>query len=81
MGFNATFKESDNLNATFKESQDLHAKFGNVQIIEAGRYPPLAEKPKINHHTLIGDQTGAELDLQDKMLEITEQEIDVIIFG
>ena len=46
-----------------------------------GSYPPLTEKPMINHEVLIGDKSSEELHLQDFMNQITEQDIDNIIFG
>ena len=46
-----------------------------------GAYPPLTEKPMINHEVLLGDKTSEELHLQDYMNIITEQDIDNIIYG
>ena len=46
-----------------------------------GSYPPLTEKPMINHEVLIGDKSSEELHLQDFMNQITEQDIDQIIYG
>lgn len=48
---------------------------------QIGYYPLLLNKPKINEVTLIGNKTSEELHLQHKMNEITNQEIDEIIFG
>ena len=46
-----------------------------------GSYPPLTEKPMINHEVLIGDKSSEELHLQDFMNTITEQDIDNMIYG
>ena len=47
----------------------------------SNNYNTLTNKPQINSVTLIGNKTGEELNLQDKMKEITNQEIDTIIYG
>lgn len=44
-------------------------------------YEELRNKPKINSKELIGDKTGKDLNLQDKMDRITEHDIDVIMYG
>lgn len=44
-------------------------------------YGRLANKPKINGVELEGNKIDYELYLQHKMQEITEQDIDNIIFG
>ena len=44
-------------------------------------YEKLVNQPKINSIILIGDKTSNELKLQDKMSEVTLQEIDEIIYG
>ena len=44
-------------------------------------YNNLTNKPSINDVTLIHNKTSAELGLQDRMDEITPQDIDNIIFG
>ena len=43
-------------------------------------YPYLTNLPKINGYTIIGDKEDYEYDLQHKMDEITNQEIDKIIY-
>lgn len=44
-------------------------------------YEKLFNKPQINLVTLIGNKTGEELGLQNKIQDITEQDIDRIIYG
>ena len=44
-------------------------------------YEELRNKPKINSKELIGDKTGKDLNLQDKMDRITEHDIDIMMFG
>ena len=44
-------------------------------------YEEFRNKPKINSKELIGDKSGSDLNLQDKMDRITEHDIDVIMYG
>lgn len=44
-------------------------------------YPALTNKPQINSVELIGNKTSAEIGVQDKMIAITEQDIDEIMYG
>lgn len=44
-------------------------------------YLPLSDKPQINYITLVGNKTGEELGLQETIYDITEQDIDNIIYG
>lgn len=44
-------------------------------------YNSLTNKPQINGVTLIGNKTSREIKVQDLMDEITEQDIDEIIYG
>lgn len=44
-------------------------------------YNKLLNKPSINSVELIGNKTSAELFVQDAMDEISEQDIDTIVFG
>lgn len=46
-----------------------------------GDYNELPNKPKINSVELVNNKTGGDLGLQDKMAEITNSEIDTIVFG
>lgn len=62
---------------------------GNIRTGSGGAKLPidyeddkqLINRPSINDVVLIGNKTGEDLKLQDEMTEITEQEIDNIIFG
>ena len=44
-------------------------------------YNGLANKPKINGVTVIGMKEGPDYHLQNKMEEVTPQDIDKIIYG
>lgn len=44
-------------------------------------YEELKKKPKINSKELIGDKSGSDLNLQDKMDRVTEHDIDIMMFG
>ena len=47
----------------------------------ANDYETLANKPKINGVTVIGIKEGPDYNLQNKMYEVTPQDIDKIIYG
>lgn len=55
----------------------------NYIISEGGTrdYNRLINQPQINSITLIENKTSEELGLQDKIYDITEQDIDNIIYG
>lgn len=44
-------------------------------------YEDLKNKPKINSKELIGDKSGSDLNLQEKMDLMTEHDIDIMMFG
>ena len=47
----------------------------------ATSYTDLEDLPRINSVELLNNKTGGDLGLQDKMAEITNSEIDTIVFG
>lgn len=56
----------------------------SVSLEEGGGtkdYRYLANKPMINSVELIGDKSGSDLNLQDKMDRVTEHDIDIMMFG
>ena len=71
----------EDLNAKFLDAEQINATFGEVIRVATGNYEELNNKPKINNVEVIGSKDGEEYKLQNKMDEITEQEIDNIIFG
>lgn len=46
----------------------------------ATSYNQLADKPSINGHTVVGDKSGEDYKLQDKMQFLTVQEIEKILY-
>lgn len=65
---------------------DLRLDRGDVGIFYnpgsgTSDYENLANKPKINGVTVIGEKLGADYHLQDLMGTITPQDIDDIIYG
>lgn len=60
-------------------SFDLDSQYGGSG--GTSNYNSLTNKPKINGVTVIGDKTSSDYFLQDLMNDITEQEIDNILFG
>lgn len=52
-----------------------------IQATEATSYNRLYDKPQINGVELVGNKTSPEIHVQHEMDEITEQEIDNIIYA
>lgn len=73
-----TIGKTKGIDLDITKKEQINLNFTNKAI---GSYPPLTLKPSINGYTIIGDKTGDDYDLQNKMNEITEQEIDNVIFG
>lgn len=59
---------------------DFKAELGYVSV--NNRYAPLPDKPQINYRVLeAGNNTYDYLGVQEKISDITEQDIDRIIYG
>lgn len=59
---------------------DFKAELGYVSV--DNRYAPLPDKPQINYHVLeAGNNTYEYLGIQEIIDDITEQDIDNIIYG
>lgn len=59
---------------------DFKAELGYVSV--DNRYAPLPDKPQINYRVLeAGNNTYDYLGVQEKINDITEQDIDRIIYG
>ena len=71
----------------YDKSATPSAETGKFKKLEGGggggtdSYLDLDDLPQINGVELINNKTGGDLHLQDKMNEITNQEIDNIIFA
>ena len=79
--FKATFQSNETFNAGLKESNGLNATFGNSAGGSGTRdYEKLINQPSINHRKVIGDKTGADYNLQDKMDAATVAEIEKILY-
>lgn len=57
----------------------FEADLGYLQAIPS--YSLLTEKPKINNVTLIGNKVSEDLGLEPTINDITEQDIDNLIYG
>lgn len=78
-------KDKDNCTIYFEiEQEDVDMSLCCNYIISEGGtrdYNRLINQPQINSITLINNKTSEELGLQDKIYDITEQDIDNIIYG
>ena len=70
---------NNSIDMTIDRNNNINLDFGGQYCNT--NYNVLTNKPKINDVTLINNKTSEELGLQDKMDEITMQDIDNIIFG
>lgn len=71
------------LNVSMSETTTLH-----VSLFERSGgmgstmdYKKLDNKPRINSITLVGDKTAEDLQLQKRMDELTEEDIDQMMYG
>lgn len=78
--FKATFVEESGFDAAFSDRENLKAKFGEIREVSTSDYEKLFNKPSINDVELIGNKTGPELRLQNKMQELTVAEIEKILY-
>lgn len=75
-------EETNNLNFELDESHELSFDVADVIVRTTGDYAPLTNKPQINFHTLeAGNNTYDYLGVEPTIIDITEQDIDNIIFG
>ena len=72
-------EKNNSIDMTIDRNNNINLDFGGQYCNT--NYNILTNKPKINDVTLINNKTSKELGLQDKMDEITMQDIDNIIFG
>ncbi len=79
--FKAGFKESEPMKMSFTEDAPMRMRFEQTHFVHTDDFNELYNKPKINRITVEGEKTGADYNLQDKMSEVTAQEIDEIIYG
>lgn len=65
------------------QEQDLNFQLDSQYVIGGGTsdYNKLSNKPQINSITLIGNKTSQDLGLEPTIIDITEQDIDDLIFG
>lgn len=66
--------------ASFRSGDTFNASFGNVQMVHTDNYEDLYNQPQINDVTLIGNKTGEQLNLQDKMDVLSQTEIEKILY-
>lgn len=71
----ANFKINENQKATFTTDYSYTVGSGT------NNYEKLYNKPQINDITLIGNKTSEELGLEPTISDITEQDIDEMIYG
>lgn len=67
-------------NMTFQTSENMSASFGVTSVVETGNYNNLGNKPQINDIEVVGNKTGADYNLQEKMEALTVQEVQAILY-
>ena len=65
--FKATFSQSEGMKATFSSSGTMAADFGSVVQVHSDDYEDLRNKPTINSVEVVGDKTGDDYQLQNKL--------------
>lgn len=79
--FNADIKIGNSFDTDIKLGNTFGADFGQVTKVSTSNYEELFNKPILNGRTIIGDKVSNDYDLQDRMDEITPQDIDKIFYG
>lgn len=69
------------IHVALDEGQTFNATFGTVQKVSTSNYEDLFNKPILNGNTIIGDKVSIDYGLQDRMDEITPQDIDKLFYG
>ena len=70
----------------YNKANDIDEETGKFRVMEGGGggsddYESLINKPQINFVTLLGNKTSEDLGLQSEIEDITNQDIDKIIYG
>lgn len=79
--FRVIFQEKGDMPVRFSEDENISVRFGETKIVETGDYEKLRNKPRINDIELAGNKTSEQLKLQHQMLELSESDIDDILYG
>ena len=65
--FKATFSQSEWMKATFSSSGTMAADFGSVVQVHSDDYEDIRNKPTINSVEVVGDKSGDDYHLQNKL--------------
>lgn len=65
--FKATFSQSEGMKATFSSSGTMAADFESVVQVHSDDYEDLRNKPTINSVEVVGDKSGDDYQLQNKL--------------
>lgn len=79
---NAEFIENEELQAIFQEEGEIgSSSYGEYTRIVENDYDELIHKPQINSVELTGDKTSEDLHLQEAMNNLSNEEIEALIFA
>lgn len=79
---NATLSTSNVLNASISNTQTLNANLGFSGIAGNVNYETqVYNRPSINYIELLGNKNSEELGLEPTISDISDQDIDNIIYG
>lgn len=74
--------EDDEIDLSLENEDEIEMQIDDiVEIQGTNDYNLLYNKPSINSVVLIGNKVSEELGLEPTIIDITEQDIDNIIFG
>ena len=65
--FKSTFSQSEGMKATFSSSGTMAADFGSVVQVHSDDYEDIRNKPTINSVEVVGDKSGDDYQLQNKL--------------
>lgn len=73
--------EEESLDFAIDDEESLDFTADAYINVATTDYNELVNKPQINGVTLIGNKTSADIHVQDPIDDITNQDIDNVIFG
>lgn len=76
-----TLSQTDNLVGRLSQGNNLNGSLSNVASEGTRNYNKLNNKPTINAVTIEGDKVSADYKLQGEISDVTESDIDNIIYG
>lgn len=73
--------QNKSVTGNISTNKSLSGQLKMPMVVETGDYNKLFNKPQINYVELIGNKNSEELGLEPTIVDISEQDIDKLIYG